>query len=44
MRSGSLVGPGVARGDLSQSEWLVLEEVLPLVKPVWSRSLGIAGR
>jgi transposase len=31
--TGSLVGLNVARGDLSQAQWQVLEEVLPPVKP-----------
>jgi hypothetical protein len=31
--TGSLVGLSVARGDLSQAQWQVLEEVLPPVKP-----------
>ena len=32
MGTGSLVGLSVARGDLSQAQWQVLEEVLPPVK------------
>ena len=37
MRSGSLVGLGVARGDLSQAQSELLEEVLPPVKPIGRR-------
>ena len=37
LRSGSLVGLSVARGDLSQAQWQVLEEVLPPVKPTGRR-------
>ena len=37
MGTGSLVGLSVARGDLSQAQWQVLEEVLPPVKPTGRR-------